>query len=179
VNVPGHFTPQARALQDVGLVHHGHLLPAEPCSLEGKDQRLRDACNIILHHIPGLVTFSPVLAEVDAAHQLPDDDDVNARANDGRLQRAQVRQEWVHLGWSEICRQVEALANSQERVLLAVLPLGLVLLVHRAADGTEEDGIGRGARVDGRLRQVAWRLAFGFGRSPARTPHRGVRVVEG
>mmetsp|Transcript_61347 Transcript_61347/g.154880 ORF Transcript_61347/g.154880 Transcript_61347/m.154880 type:complete len:301 (+) Transcript_61347:126-1028(+) len=133
--------PKARGLQDVGLVDNRDLLAAKASSLEGEDDRLPDALNSVVHHVISPIALPLVLSEVDAAHQLPDDEDVDTCFNNGWLQRTQVRKEGVDLGRAEVVCQVKPLPESEERILLAILPAGLVLLVDGPTDRAEQDGI--------------------------------------
>ena len=58
------------------------------------------------------------------------DDHIDTGVDDLRFERAEVSQQGPNLCWPDVDCQLEFLAQPEQRVLLGVLPLGLVLRVH-------------------------------------------------
>ena len=87
----GDGPPQARRREDVGLVDRGHVATARPGQLEGEpddppDLRLRVRQRVERRSLPGRPGRLAALAEVDAAGELADDEQVDA-VEELRLER--------------------------------------------------------------------------------------------
>ena len=80
------------------------------------------------------------LAEVDAGGELADDEDVEA-GDDVALERGEVGERVEALGGAEVGVEVHLLAQAQEAALGLEREVELVVL--RAADRAEENGVGR------------------------------------
>mmetsp|Transcript_78051 Transcript_78051/g.188478 ORF Transcript_78051/g.188478 Transcript_78051/m.188478 type:complete len:286 (-) Transcript_78051:345-1202(-) len=119
-----HAPPEPARVEHVGLVDDGQ--PAAPLlgRGEGELERPADLLDRVLAHVGRLVALRLVLAEVEAAQQLPDDDHVHALLDDIGAERRGVRERGVDLGGAHVHRQVEGLAHAEHGVLLRVLPLG-------------------------------------------------------
>lgn len=133
--------PEAARREHVGLVERPDLLVAAAAGQEAR--QARDALDLgarVGLRVPGVARAVVLLAlaEVDAARELADDDEVGAAAH-GRLERGRVdegvgREE----AGSQVAVRAHLLAQLQQPLLRADgagAPFG-------AADGAEEDGVG-------------------------------------
>ena len=92
-----------------------------------------------------------MLAEVNVAGQLAADENVEAVADDFRLDRAGVSERLVHLRRAQVDEQTERGAQTEQRLLRTLFTWNLVPL--RAADRAEQHGIRVLADLDGLLGQ--------------------------
>ena len=101
-------------------------------------------------------THAARLAEVDVAGQFADDQDVQP-GHHFRLQRRGIGQFRIKNRRTQVGEQVQILADAEQAALRALLARQAVPL--RAADGTEQHGIGCARQLLGRFRiRVAGRV---------------------
>ena len=152
-----HVAPELGHLEHVGLVHRGQAAVA----LGGEIERhARDAGDLVLVVDVGVVAPTATLvgvhaawfAEVDAARQLPDDEDVETR-DKLRAQRRSVRQGLEQHRRAQVRERLQTRAHAEQAFLRALIhgqsvPLG-------AAHGAEQHRVGIPRGGQGRRRQ--WR----------------------
>lgn len=92
------------------------------------------------------------LAEVDAAGQFANAENVEAVGSDVGAQRAELLQPLVQFGRTQIAEQFEVFTQRQQRTALWLLG-GRQVFPFRTTDGAEQDRIRLFASGDGRLRQ--------------------------
>ncbi len=153
----GHdLAPQAAGLHDIGLVDRGHLAAPLASGLEGGAGDALDLRHRIFAQVGGAVGGAGLLAEIDAAGQFAEDDQIDA-FDDLLLQRRTVRHHWRDLQRPQIGEQAHGLADRQQAFLgpaLAAVPFG-------TADGAQQDRVGGDAGGAGRLWQGLARLVDG------------------
>ena len=137
----GHdLAPQAAGLHDVGLVDRGHLATTLLGGLEGGAGHPLNLRHGVFAQVGGAIGGAGLLAEIDAAGQFAEDDQIDA-LDDLLLQRRAVRQHRRHLQRPQIGEQAHRLADRQQplfRTRLAAIPF-------RPADGAQQHGVGRDA----------------------------------
>ena len=101
----------------------------------------------VVVRIPGLVVVLVFLAEVHAAGQLADAEEVGAFDEVG-TQGAEVEQTLERLHGADVGVESEAFPHGQEALFGAYAGGGVVVIL-RVADGGEEDGIGVFAHLIG------------------------------
>jgi hypothetical protein len=139
------LAPEPRGIEDVGLVHGGDVAPAPPRQLEAAARDALDLVRPVLHGVEdGPVVADAPGAEVEAAHELSDDEQVDPFAACGAEVRVDVE-----------------LAAKSEQTLLGP-DCGAVEA--RVADRAEEDGVGGLGGGEGLGGQ---RVAGGVDRRPA------------
>ena len=137
--------PQAAGLQHVGLVHAGHLFPAQPGHFKGAAADALDLHFGVSHqvgtlHPPVRRVVAIALAEVDAAGQLPDHHQVDALFGGLLFQRAGVRQRGTQGGGTQIGVQAQILPDGQQRRFRPLLG-GLVTAPLGAAHSAQKYGV--------------------------------------
>ena len=138
------LAPEAGGLEDVGLVDGRHELAAAAGEGEGEAD---DAADFVLgvdegvHGALALGRLRPALglAEVEAAGELADDEEVHAGHALG-LERGEAGEGGDGGDGAEIGVEAEGLADAEEALLGADLGVGVVPL--GSADGPEQHGIG-------------------------------------
>mmetsp|Transcript_59266 Transcript_59266/g.135933 ORF Transcript_59266/g.135933 Transcript_59266/m.135933 type:complete len:388 (-) Transcript_59266:89-1252(-) len=169
VHLDRHLAPQPRRVQHVGLVDDRQLAGPPLGRLEREAQRPLDLLRRVRARVARAlpVRRGRVLAEVDAAEQLAHNHHVDAALDEVGAERRRVRERRVYLCRPHVHGQVERFAHAEQRVALGVVPLWQVLLLDRAADRAEEDGVGALAQ---RLRLVGEVLAVRIVPSAADQP---------
>ncbi len=137
------LAPQPGRLEDVRLVHAGHLRAGE---LEAD---ARDPLDLALGVDAGVVrgvAVEAAVAEVDAAGQLAHDQQVGA-LDPLALERARVEQRRAGPDRAQVGEQPEALAQA-EQPLLGARPARVGGVPLGAADGGQQHGVGAPAGVE-------------------------------
>ncbi len=142
--------PQAGTFEDIGLVHAGDPAAALLRHIEGDagdaaDLPFRVAFHIVGGRPVGCVRLRAVRSEVDAAGQLPHDEDIQALPYDLGLQRGGIGQLRKDHGRPQVGEEAQLLAQPQERTLRTlvaghIVPFG-------AAHRREQHGIAGPARI--------------------------------
>ncbi len=141
--------PELGDLEDVGLVDGGDLLAALAGEFEGYASYADDLFAGVAHGVDGFVgvTIPPAgLAEVEAAEQLADEEDVDVFGDFGAQGRAGGKGS-VGDGGTQIGEASEGLADLQEAGFGTLVGAERVEFV--VADGTEEDGVAVERGVEG------------------------------
>ena len=151
------LAPYAAGLEDVRLVYRADLLVALHRHLESAAADALDLVHRVVHVVraglaPALVALAAVmLAEVNVAGQLAADENVEAVADDFRLDRAGISERLVHLRRAQVDEQAQCGAQTEQRLLRTLFTRNLVPL--RAADRAEQHGIRVLADLDGLIGQ--------------------------
>ena len=143
----GHdLLPQDARLHHVVLLARQHLLAARAGEVEGDARDAVDLVGLVDLGVDGtLLAVAELgdllgLAEIDAARQLPDDEQVEPFDEFG-LERGRSRQRGIADRGPQIGEELQILAQAQET------GLGTLVIGHTvpfgAADGAEDDGVGR------------------------------------
>ena len=146
-----HLAPEPRGLEHVGLVDRGDagraaVRGAAPGGLEGDAGDPLDLGDRVLAGVVGGVAVAAGVAEVDAAGQLADDEQVGA--GDPLLaQRAGADQRRARPHRAQVGVQAHPLAQA-EQALLGARRVGVGRVPFRAADGAEQDRVGGAAGVE-------------------------------
>lgn len=142
--------PQPAGSQHIRLIQTPHLGRRAPRQGQEASQS-RDPLDLVsvvglrIHSVTGPVVFYAV-AEVDAARQLTDDDEVGATA-DFRLERGAVDQALAgEAAGAQVAEGAELLAQTEETLLRSDGGVGTPFWT---ADGAEEDGVGCFGGVEG------------------------------
>ena len=167
--------PEAAGIQYIGLIHAAELLIALLGRLKADAADPLDLMLGVGHRIDGLLLaicqrLGLVLAEVHAADQLPDNEEVDALCHDLRLEGAGGSQLGPDLGGAEVGVKAHAGTEAEQAFLGALiaghpLPLG-------AAHRTQQDAVGGQALVQLVLRQRVAVLVNGL------AAHGSVGIVE-
>ena len=141
-----HLAPEPRGLEHVGLVDRGDArlaagaLGAAAGRLEGGAGDPLDFVDRVLAGVVGGVAVAAAVAEVDAAGQLADDEQVGA--GDPLLaQRAGADQGRAGPDRAQVGVEAHALAQA-EQALLGARRVGVGGVPFGAADGAEQDRVG-------------------------------------
>ena len=143
--VAHHLVPEHARLHDVALLHRGDLVPPRPRQLEGDARDALDLEGVVDLRIDGaLLAVAEVadllrLAEIDAAGQLAQDQDVEP-LDQLALQRRGVGERRIADRRAEIGEDAELLPEPEQRRLGPMLVGDLVPF--RPADRAEEHGVG-------------------------------------
>ena len=180
-NVAHHAAPERRGFEDVRLVHRGDLAPPLAGRFEGDlgdadDLRRRVDLGVDAPLAVRCFLDALGLAEVDAAGQLADDQEIGA-GDDLRLERGGVRQHGVQLRGAQVGVQAQLLAQAQQRALRAhvvgqAVPLG-------AAHGAEENRVARLRELERLLGKRPAGLVDGGAARVGRAELEGVAVLRG
>ena len=169
---PGdHLAPEPRGLEHVGLVDRGDprraaVGPGAPDRrLEGGAGDPLDLGHRVLAGVVGGVAVAAAVAEVDAAGQLADDEQVGA-GDPVLAQRAGADQRRARPHRAQVGVEAHPLAQA-EQALLGARRVGVGRVPFRAADGAEQDGVGAAAGLE---HLVGERDAVGVDRAAAHQP---------
>ena len=167
-DVDDRAAPQAGRSQDVGLVDGRDLMTALLSRFHGKRADALYFRNTVVFQVPSafdaVVDFRfAAIAEVDAADEFADDEDVRA-GDDVRFERRIFSQHFRHLDWTQVDVKSQSLAKAQDSLFGPQFRVDVIPLV--AADGAEEDGIGLLSRFNRIFRQR--RAAEIIGRTASR-----------
>ena len=151
------FAPQNGRLQDVGLIDGGHFVTTLTSGFKSDARDTFDFKAVIHLGIKGFLMLTAAfaafwLAEVDAAGQFANAENVEAVGSDVGAQRAELLQPLVQFGRTQVAEQFEVLTQRQQRTALWLLG-GRQVFPFRTTDGAEQDRIRLFASGDGRLRQ--------------------------
>ena len=150
--------PEHGGFEHVGFVHRADFFAAR---LGGDGGDLGDALDLggfVNHRVDGLLfaVFEQRgglgLAEVDAAGQLANADDVDAVGDAGGLERRGVGEIRIQQTGADVRKEVKGLAQREQSSALGLL-LGGKFLPLGAADGAEENGVGLLAEREGGVGQ--------------------------
>ncbi len=145
------FPPEARRGQHVGFVDARDLVAAGARELEPKVRHPRHLVLVVVHGVDGLAAAVDDaallwLAEVGAAGQLADGEDVDALQHIG-LDGGGVRERVVHLRRTQVRPQSQCRADTEDPLLRPHGRAGVIPL--RPTDGAPEHRVRRERRLDG------------------------------
>ena len=149
-----HLVPQHARLHDVPLLHRGHLAPPRPGEVEGDARDPLDLVGVVDLGVDGaLLAVAEVadllgLAEIDAAGELADDQDVEP-VDQLALERRGVGERRIADRRPEIGEELQILAEPQEPGLGAHVVGHLVPF--RPAHRAEEHRVGGERLLHGRV----------------------------
>ena len=144
--VLGHdLAPEDGSFEDVGLVDGADALAACVCGVDGDLGDALDLAGLVDHGVDGLL-FAVFerggrlrLAEVDAAGELADADDVDTGRDALFLERGGVGEFWVEKAGADVGVERVGLADREQGRALGLF-LGRKCFPFWAADGAEKDG---------------------------------------
>ena len=148
-----HLLPQPRGGQDVGFVHHGEAAGAGARLAERHLGDLLDllprVAAVVAGVAPAGVLALHLFTKVDAAHQLPDHQDVDAVADDLGAQRRQPGQPPRQRDRAVVGKGVVALPQLQHRQFRALVHRDRPHLFQRHAGRALQDRVGGVAHLLG------------------------------
>ncbi|MNQ91290.1 hypothetical protein D3C85_1066630 [compost metagenome] len=151
-----HFTPQLAGGQYVGLVHRAQLLATDHGHVETDTGDTTDFAFAVRQGVIGLTlavfqgTGTTRRAEVDAAGQLANDQDVQA-GHDFRLQAGSLGQLRVQDRRTQVAEQAQLRTDFQQAALRADVTFDGIPF--RAANGAQQHGVGRAGTLQGLVGQ--------------------------
>ena len=151
------FAPQNRGLQNVGFIDGGHFVTTFTGRFKSDARDTFDFKAVIHLGIKSFLMLTAAfaafrLAEVDAAGQFANAENVEAVGGDVGAQRAELFQPLIQFGRAQVAEQFEVFTQRQQGAALWLF-CGRQVFPLRAANGAEQDRVRLLASGDRRLRQ--------------------------